>query len=222
MSLEDYCKLDTDDLLKELAEKPEAIYRDRYVYIDAGSPILTVAHADVHPDIENIVYFDSHEETVDGVKDTRVYSPYLDDRLGVYAIFEKLSDFGINADILITTDEEVHKSSALEFSTNCPKNYNWIVEFDRKGEDVVLYSYKNGQMENELMEAGFKIGRGTSSDISQMTSLGLACFNVGIGYHDAHTPECWASLSELERQLERFQRFYSKNIARKYINEANY
>ena len=145
------------------------------------------------------------------VRDTLVYSPYLDDRLGIYAIFERLPDLGIDVDILITDGEEVGNSSAKDFSQNCYKNYNWIVEFDRKGEDVVLYDYKNMQTEESLIEAGFIIGDGTRSDISHMQSFGVVCFNVGIGFHHEHYSDCWADMAMFERQLGRFEDFYRIN-----------
>ena len=151
---------------------------------------------------------------------TYVYSPYLDDRLGIYAIFEKLPNLGIDIDVLITDGEETGKSSAREFSRNCHKNYNWIVEFDRRGEDVVLYEYKNQQMKKGLKQAGFSIGEGIRSDISHMQSLGIACFNVGIGFHHEHYPDCWADLAIFHKQLGRFEEFYRTNRDQIFKNEA--
>lgn len=101
------------------------------------------------------------------------------------------------------------------------KKYNWIVEFDRKGEDVVFYKYKNTQMEKSLIEAvQFKKGEGTSSDISRLQPLGVACFNVGIGYYNEHYANCWADLVVFERQLGRFKEFYRINRDRLFKNEA--
>ncbi len=180
---------------------------------------MAVAHADVHPRIENQLSF--READSESGPRTHVYSPYLDDRLGIYSIFEELPKLGIDVDILITDGEETGESSAKEFSQNCQKNYNWIVEFDRRGEDVVLYKYKNEHMEKSLVEeAKFKKGKGASSDISHMKSLGVACFNVGIGFHDEHHPNCSADLAMFERQLTRFQEFYRINKSILFKNEA--
>jgi hypothetical protein len=209
LKLEDYCKITTEELFELLAQKNNAVHVDGYVYIDNGSPVLAVAHADVHPNIEDHLSFTQGSSEIGS--DTLVYSPYLDDRLGIYAIFEKLPDLGIDVDILITDGEEVGNSSAKDFSQDCYKDYNWIVEFDRKGDDVVLYEYKNRQMEKLLIQAGFIIGDGTRSDISHMQSLGVACFNVGIGFHHEHYPDCWANLAILNRQLDRFEEFYRIN-----------
>lgn len=75
-------------------------------------------------------------------------------------------------------------------------------------------------MKKEIIDAGFQIGRGTSSDISHMTSLGIACFNVGIGYKDEHDPRCWADLRVLERQLERFSTFYNGARNKLFVDEG--
>ena len=66
-------------------------------------------------------------------------------------------------------------------------------------------------MEKLLIQAGFIIGDGTRSDISHMQSLGVACFNVGIGFHHELYPDCWANLAILNRQLDRFEEFYRIN-----------
>lgn len=218
MELRDYCMLRTDELMKMLSKKDNAVNIDRYLYIDNGESVLAVAHADVHPEIENQLSFsEADSETGTG---TLVYSPYLDDRLGIYAIFEWLPVLGIDVDILITDGEEIGQSSANEFSQNCQKEYNWIVEFDRKAEDVVLYEYRNKQMEKSLaIEAKFRIGEGSRSDISHMKSLGVACFNVGIGFHNEHHPDCWADLAMFERQLGRFEVFYRINKKNFFKNE---
>lgn len=112
------------------------------------------------------------------------------------------------------------ESTASKFSETCLKQYNWIVEFDRKGEDVVLYQYSNVEMEKSLIAAGFVIRSGTSSDIMHLKSLGITCFNVGIGYSGAHTPECRADLSILERQLERFTTFYNSNRNKLFMDQG--
>jgi hypothetical protein len=218
MELRDYCMTGTDELLELLSKRNNAVSEYGYIYIDNGKSVLAVAHADVHRLIEGQLSFTQKNSEMGS--DPLVYSPYLDDRLGIYVIFEKLPALGINMDILITTGEESGNSSAREFSQNCFKKYNWIVEFDRKDEDVVLYEYQNRDMEKSLIKVGFKIGLGSRSDISHMESFGVACFNVGIGFSHEHYSDCSADLAILDRQLERFERFFRKNTDRFFKNEA--
>ena len=57
VELKDYCTITTDCLLVLLAQKTDAVLKDRYVYIDNGSPVLAVAHADVYWRIEGLLSF---------------------------------------------------------------------------------------------------------------------------------------------------------------------
>lgn len=218
LDLEQYCKIKTQNLMTLLGSRTDALYENGYVYIDNNSPVLAVAHADVHSRIEHIIRF---EKSTSGYGDEQIVkSPYLDDRLGVFTILETLPNLGIDTDVLITTGEESGQSTANEFSENCARRFNWIVEFDRKGEDVVLYEYSNEEMESELIQARFEIGFGTSSDIMHLKSLGIACFNVGIGYSREHYSDCWADLRILDRQLERFSNFYHRNRNKIFLDGA--
>lgn len=212
-----YCTVPTEELLGRLSVENHGEHGSSYIYIDNDTSVLAVAHADVHPDIANIINFEVDESTHS--KASIVKSPYLDDRLGIYAILETLPEMGINLDVLITDGEETGQSTASLFSTVCPKKYNWIVEFDRKGEDVVLYNYSCASMEQMLAGAGFTFGSGTASDISHMKSLGIACFNVGIGYQKAHSENCFANLRVFERQIHRFTKFFRQNRDNLFMDE---
>lgn len=120
MDLRVYCMIKTDELIKMLSKKYSAVNVDRYVHIDNGESVLAVAHAYVHPRIVDQMSFTQDHSEI-GIA-TRVWSPYLDDRLGIYAIFERLPKLGIAVDILITDGEETGESSAKEFAQNCQKN----------------------------------------------------------------------------------------------------
>ena len=216
--LEQYCTIKTQSLMNLLGSRPDALHESGYVYIDNNAAVLAVAHADVHWRIEHVIRFE--KSTAGHGDELIVKSPYLDDRLGIFTILETLPGLGINTDVLITTGEESGQSTANAFSENCAKKFNWIVEFDRKGEDVVLYEYSNKEMENELIQARFQIGFGTSSDIMHLKSLGIACFNVGIGYGREHYPGCWADLRILDRQIERFSVFYQRNKNKIFLDGA--
>lgn len=212
MRLENYCMLSTDDLMTMLSNSGGAKDHGDYVFFDRGSKVLLVAHADVSPSIERCRFFSQTDIHMPGYKDIRVFSPYLDDRLGVWTVLEYLPAMGIYCDVLITTGEEVGNSSASDFAVDYfDKEYNWIVEFDRRGEDVVTYQYKSKKMAKALKRQGFRIGQGSFSDICELDEFGCACFNVGLGYHREHSTECWASLAEFRRQMKKFTAFYWEN-----------
>jgi len=171
---------------------------DQHAFIDRGSKILVVAHADT--------VFPNCTKYWGGIK--RVYSPNLDDRLGVYLALDYLPVLGINVDVLITENEEMGQSTAKNFTTD--KKYNWIVGLDRRGTECVTYDYDSEDWESALRDY-FDIEYGKVSDISDMQDLKVSAFNLGIGYHSAHSKKCYCKLSELYEQLKTFKKFYFKN-----------
>ena len=185
-----------------------------YIYVDRGSNILSVAHMDVVSD-------NAPPPTLVKLRgDHLIYSERLDDRLGCYVITNLLPKLDIRCDILLTTNEECGCSTAEEFTLTSSKEYNWVVGFDRAGEDAVLYSYSRQSKWKKAVGKHFTVRRGTYSDISSMTSLGVCGVNVGIGYHNQHTEYCYASLMELSRQIERFRKFYREFKEEKFPYES--
>jgi len=153
--------------------------KDIAYFKDNGSSILAVAHLDT-------VNKPGLNYSAKAKLDAELYfNPYLDDRLGVYTILHLLPSLGINMDFLFTLGEETGNSTARIFKPN--KKYNWIVEFDRRGEDVVDYSFCDLDLEARLKEAGFCMGFGSFSDICLMEGGGCKAFNVGIGYFNEHS-----------------------------------
>ena len=167
-----------------------------------GSTVLAVAHMDT---VQSKSYFGM----IKIVNDSVIYSPKLDDRVGVYTVLDMLPSLGIKTDILLTTDEEKCQSSARLFNTG--KQYNWLVEFDRRGEDIVTYGMTSRVFEDELEACKFKIGMGSYSDICDLTHLGVCAMNVGVGYEDAHNLNARMSVGAYVRNLKRFLSFYHKN-----------
>lgn len=166
----------------------------RRVFIDNGGKILMVAHLDtVLP--SKIVQF----------KKDRVWAVGLDDRLGALIAF-KLSKL-LGADLLLTDNEEICNSTARYHTLK--DRYNWIVEFDRAGDDVVTYDLESPEFIDALQDQ-FKIGIGTYSDICDLET-DVCCFNMGIGYQHAHSKDSYASLTVLNKQIERFIEFYEVN-----------
>ena len=172
-----------------------------YVFCDQGERVLGVAHLDT-------VLPGTHF-TSDG---DRVFSPALDDRLGVYLLSDLLPLLGVKFDLLLTDGEERGCSTARWFVP--PRSYNWMFSFDRAGIDVVLHQYDKPANRRLLHQSGFHIGVGSYSDIANLDFLGCAGFNFGCGYHYQHKPNCYADLSETREMVARFVRFWSRHRQR--------
>lgn len=220
--LEVLCKTKTKDLENKVVEDYgfEEVFPGLY-FQDNGAKVLAVAHLDVCATIEDLRFFS--EINLNG--ESVLISPYLDDRLGVHICLNLLKQMSINIDILLTTGEESGCSTADFAHESIMKEYNWIVGFDRKGSDVVLYHYDTTEGFSEALEGiGFKIGMGTFSDISMMEDFGVGAFNMGIGYHNEHTKMCYCEVKELLNQLNLFKKFYDKfkDVDFPYYPEVHY
>lgn len=180
-----------------------------YLFQDNGANILAVAHLDTVNSADNspFVQYGNH-----------VWSMALDDRLGVYIITEVLPVLGIECDILLTVGEESCRSTAAYFEA--PRQYNWVVEFDRKGDDVVTYQYADTAWHEALQSAGAKIGMGCYTDIAELHHLKVACVNFGCGYKRAHTKWCNANLKTTRRMITQFADFYWRYHATQFACDA--
>lgn len=209
------CEQDEESLFCELLDQGGEVYdvdNQRYLgFKNNGAKVLAVAHCD-YVDVPYRFGMDKAR--------TRVYTPRLDDRLGVYTILDLLPQLGISVDILLTTDEEIGRSTASEFTRCFPNTaYSWVVEFDRRGENVVTYDLDSPEWLTALRGVGYSINQGSFSDISY---LGLDCcmVNVGVGYHHEHSRDCYVELAEYKRQIARFQRFYSKFHDKEFLQDS--
>lgn len=180
-----------------------------YFFGDNGSDILAVAHLDTVVE---------HHRRMCGFVNTAaglvVHSGALDDRLGAYTILECLpSILGFKFDILLTVGEESGQSTAefFEPSRHHERDYNWIIEFDRGGTDVVLYEYEDDDLVDLVEETGARVGSGSFSDISYMEHLGLKAMNWGVGYRDYHSARGHAYLEDYWMMLGYFLRFHEAN-----------
>jgi hypothetical protein len=188
------------DKFSDLSEDPE----DFYYFRDNGSSILAVAHLDtVAPGYSRGCHFLSTEAG------EVVYSRALDDRLGAYIILELLPALGINHDILLTVGEESGQSTAMFFDP--PKDYDWIIEFDRGGTDVVMYSYETPEIADLVRDAGAVVGEGIFTDICYLEHLGCKGFNWGVGYRDYHGPRSHAYLEDTFSMLSKYLKFHRVN-----------
>ena len=184
-----------------------------YVYRDNGANILAVAHLDtVQPQPRHFGY--------EKDKPDIVYNAQLDDRLGAWTILDVLPSLGIGVDVLLTEGEEYCCSTAKHFDSK--KEYNWIVEFDRSGTDVVLYDYETPELVDLLEVQGNTVGRGSYSDISEMQHLGVAGFNWGVGYYNNHFPRANYKVSEYTEAIKRFVEFYKTYADTRFEHSATY
>ena len=164
-----------------------------YHFKDNGANVLAVAHLDW-------VHFEKEPMILDGCV---LNTPQLDDRLGAWIILHLLPTIAPNLkfDILLCDHEEIGESTAQHFTTD--KQYNWIFEFDRAGSDIVLYDYDSKEWENEVMEIA-PVGIGAFSDISYLEHLGCKAMNIGCGYHQQHSWNCYADLNETCAMVKKF------------------
>jgi hypothetical protein len=181
-----------------------------YYHADHGSNVLAVAHLDHVQD-------DGKCSVVEANAGLLAVSGALDDRLGAYVILELLPALGIQFDILLTTDEERGGSTAADFDTD--KQYDWIIEFDRGGTDVVMYDFETAATQKAVEDAGADVGLGSFSDICCLEHLGCAAFNWGVGYYDYHGPRAHAWLEDTFLMVARFLKFHRMNEGRYFEHE---
>lgn len=178
-----------------------------YLYKDNGSNILAVAHLDTvgHADDRKCRF------VITEGGGTVVFSRALDDRLGAYIILELLPKLGLNYDILLTVGEESGMSTASFFEPPKGKQYDYMIEFDRGGTDVVMYQYDDAEVRQLVKDAGARVGDGSFSDISYLGHLEIKGFNWGVGYQDYHGPRAHAFLDDTFAMVARYLTFAEQN-----------
>jgi hypothetical protein len=202
----------------------------RYIYIKRGGSLLAVAHLDCvkEDNIQSSII--RYPDSLEGIG---VNSLALGDRLGVYIITELLPKFGVtNYDILLTENEEIGYSSAIEFNTDI--EYNWMFEFDRHGTGTaVMYRYDNPEIVGKLRTHGIFREYGSFSDISFLEGLGITGVNFGCGYNLEHSEDCHVFKDDILICVKGFVSFWKqyhnekmpytfKPVARYNYNNFNY
>lgn len=212
-------------LLSDLVKSRRLVHRypnttNQYGFIDNGSNILAVAHIDTVQQAwgdkhVNLTWKNDNNNTAHWPWPIASH-PNLDDRLGVFTILYVLPLYGINVDILLCDYEERGQTTADVFAQDWQekhiangKQYNWIVEFDRAGDDVVTYHYTEKDWEDALEQHQFTIGQGSYSDISALEDLNACAVNIGVGYHQYHSKDAWFSLSHWSTNILRFLAFHN-------------
>lgn len=165
----------------------------RRVFIDRGAKVLFMAHLDT---VQPPKFYK--------IKNQRLYASGLDDRLGCYIAY-KLSQ-ELDVDLLLTDHEESGQTTAMYHTF---KDYNWICEFDRAGDDVVHYGLVNRDWLDAL-ETTWKAGHGVYSDICSIKT-DACCMNLGIGYNFAHSKDSYVDIPTCNDQIDKFVAFYHKH-----------
>lgn len=188
----------------QVTEVPDQRAPDNfYLYKDNGSSVLAVAHLDTVGSDRACRF------VVTEGAGTVVFSQALDDRLGAYIILELLPKLGLDYDILLTVGEESGQSTAAYFQP--PKEYDWMIEFDRGGTDVVMYQYDDVEVRQLVKDSGARVGSGSFSDISYLGHLEIKGFNWGVGYQDYHGPRAHAFLDDTFSMVARYLAFHEQN-----------
>jgi hypothetical protein len=198
------CLMPVEEFKTESGVQVVTIEDTFYCFIDNGADVLAVAHLDT-------VQPATHFERLVLPHRNLVFSPTLDDRLGLYVILDLLPGLiGNRYDILLTTDEERGSSSAMYFTTG--KRYNWMFEFDRRGNDAALYQYGYSEAARLLYETyKLPVSRGSYTDICELQHLGCFGMNIGVGYANAHSLDACADMDVLKSMVSVFVRFFNDN-----------
>lgn len=194
-----------DKIFADFDSYVAGVNQTRRIFIDRGADVLFIAHLDtvLPPKL---------------IKRTnkRIYARGLDDRLGCLVATELSQQ--LNADLLLTDYEETGKTTAWHH--DC-KPYNWIVEFDREGRDVVTYDLDSPDFRKALSNY-WDIGIGSYSDIVTLETE-TCCMNLGIGYKHSHSKDSYVSLKILRSQIRKFLLFYHRYKDTKFEqSEHNY
>ena len=202
----DLVRLNQVDLKKflneKLSQKYDEVYNeDGFLYAQGSTPVLLVAHMDT-----------VHKQTPSEIKcdNGKISSPQGiggDDRCGVFMILEMIEKY--DCSVLFTEDEEVGAIGAEKFVrtklAQClVSSFNFIIEFDRKGNnDAVFYGCNNPEFEEFVTQKFFKTNIGSFSDISIIApELKVSAVNLSCGYYNAHTKEEYVVWDEMMKVID--------------------
>jgi hypothetical protein len=113
--------------------------------------------------------------------------------------------------VLAVAHLESGLSTAAYFDPPKGKEYDYMIEFDRGGTDVVMYQYEDAEVRQLVKNAGARVGEGSFSDISYLGHLEIKGFNWGVGYQDYHGPRAHAYLDDTFAMVARYLTFAEQN-----------
>ena len=196
-----------NELLKR--KRGEIIKDDGFVMYVGTYPVLLCAHMDtVHNSTPHVfVYANGTISSPQGIGG--------DDRCGVYMIFEVLKNY--DCSVLFLEDEENGCIGARKFCTNSVAEeyidkFNFIVEYDRKGNNhAVFYECDNKEFTRFITSGFFEEKEGTCSDISYLApKLNAAAVNLSCGYYDEHQLDHYVILDEMETVIKESMKLIEK------------
>lgn len=213
-SFEDICKMTQHEVKQYMKgyltnHKYSVVDQDGFLYAKGDVPVLLVAHMDtVHlkqcTEIRNINGKMSSPQGIGG-----------DDRCGIFIIMNIVKE--LHCSVLLCEDEEKggigarkfanakktiknDKDEAIEVKYITDLGVNYMVEFDRKGNnDAVFYSCGNEEFIDFIEDTtNFKFSDGSFSDISVlMPESKLCAVNLSCGYYNAHTTTEYVMYDEM-------------------------
>jgi len=176
----------------------------RRIFVDRKASVLFVAHLDT---VQQPRLRKKYRNTV--------YGAGFDDRLGCHTAYKLAIDY--NVDLLLCDNEEQGRSSAKD---HVCKDYNFVVEFDREGTDVVTYGADSPEFLGALGKY-WKTGRGSFSDICFLDTA-ACCMNLGIGHYNGHSKTGFMLQLEYKKQIQLFDKFFKENCSTKFVaDEVN-
>lgn len=188
---------------------------DYYHFRDNGGRVLAVAHLDTV--VRGNRRTPRFRATENG---PLITSGALDDRLGAYVILRMLPKLSITCDWLLTVGEESGQSTAEFFKPE--KDYDWLIEFDRAGTDVVMYQYEDRASREAVQASGAVVGNGSYSDIAYLEHLGVKAFNWGVGYRgDYHSERGYAYLNDTFAMIAKYLRFSEQNAGVAMLHDSD-
>lgn len=200
------CKMNQGNLKEYVTNKLRATYSkvqvgNGFVYAQGTMPVLLVAHLDtVHKELPRTILYD---ETTEAISSPEGIGG--DDRAGIYMVLEIIKKFPCS--VLFCEDEEIGAVGANKFvETKLAQtlNFNYIIEFDRKGSnDAVFYDCNNPDFEEFITKDSFKTAQGSFTDISILAPFfGCAAVNLSCGYYNAHTKDEYVVIPEMLTVIE--------------------
>lgn len=228
-TFEKICRMPQEQLKVYAANRLRETHRtvimeDGFVYAQGVYPVLLVAHMDtVHKKLpNNIIHKGNKISSPNGIGG--------DDRCGVFMILEIIKKY--NCSVLFCEDEEIGCVGAEKFTrTNLAESlkgqFNYIVEFDRRGEnDAVFYECDNPDFEEFVTREFFKTAWGSFSDISTVAPfLKCAAVNLSCGYYNAHTKDEYVMWNEMETVIKEAMKLLERTEDRdkfEYIEAVGY
>ena len=228
-TFEKICKMPQEQLKVYTANRLRETHRtvtmeDGFVYAQGVYPVLLVAHMDtVHKKLpNNIVHKGNKISSPNGIGG--------DDRCGVYMILEIVKKY--NCSVLFCEDEEIGCVGAEKFirtnlAESLKRQFNYIVEFDRRGEnDAVFYDCENPDFEEFVTREFFKTAWGSFSDISTVAPfLECAAVNLSCGYYNAHTKDEYVMWNQMETVIKEAMKLLERTEDRdkfEYIEAVGY